>query len=92
MDQEPLPCWVYKSPRKAEMYLYLAREADFDSVPPALLERFGQPMLVMQLMLHPARRLAREDPLQVMANLRVQGFHLQLPERLDADLYHGNLC
>jgi len=92
MDQEPLPCWVYKSPRRDEMYLYLAREADFDSVPPALLERFGQPMPVMELMLYPARRLAREDPLQVIANLRTRGFHLQLAARLEVDLYHGNLC
>ncbi|MCB1787143.1 MAG: YcgL domain-containing protein [Chromatiaceae bacterium] len=90
MTDSSLPCWVYRSPRKQEMYLYLAEENGFDRVPSALLERFGDPILVIELELSAKRRLAREDVDQVMHNLRDQGFHLQMPPRLQPDLYHGN--
>lgn len=90
MLDDSLPCWVYRSPRKAEMYLYLAAEDAFDKVPEALLEQFGEPVLVIELELSAQRQLAREDVKQVMANLRSQGFHLQLPPRLQPDLYRGN--
>jgi uncharacterized protein YcgL (UPF0745 family) len=90
MASDSLPCWVYRSARKNEMYLYLAEEGGFDKVPEALLARFGEPLLVIELELSPQRRLAREDVDQVMANLRSQGFHLQLPPQMDAPLYHGD--
>jgi len=89
-DTDNLPCWVYKSPRKDEMYLYLACEAGFDAIPEPLLTRFGTPVFVMQLELHAERALAREDVTRVMENLRSQGFHLQMPPELTPDLYHGN--
>lgn len=91
MAEDSLPCWVYRSPRKQEMYLYLAAEDAFDKVPAALLERFGKPILVIELELSAQRKLAREDVSTVMSNLRDQGFHLQLPPRLEPALYHGNL-
>ena len=90
MPQDTLPCWIYKSPRKEDMYLYLAAEEGLDPVPPPLLERFGVPQLVMQLDLHPQRTLAREDVTKVMANLRTLGYHLQLPPNLRPDLYEGD--
>lgn len=90
MSEHGLPCWVYRSPRKQEMYLYIAREDDFGDVPEALLAQFGQPHLVFELELSPARPLAREDVVQVMKNLRERGFHLQMPPKLTPDLYHGN--
>jgi uncharacterized protein len=83
-------CWIYKSPRKDEMYLYLAREDGFDAVPDALLTQFGKPVFVMEIELHEGRTLAREDVNQVRANLRARGFHLQMPPALKPGLYHGN--
>jgi len=91
MAEDSLPCWVYRSPRKQEMYLYLAAEDAFDKVPAALLERFGEPILVIELELSMQRKLAREDVATVMTNLRDRGFHLQLPPQLEPALYHGNL-
>jgi hypothetical protein len=87
---DPLDCWIYKSPRKDEMYLYLAAEEDFESVPQELLSRFGPPQFVMQLTLDGTRPLAREDVSKVMDNLRERGFHLQMPPKLEPHLYHGN--
>ena len=91
MTERNLHCWVYRSPRKQEMYLYLSEQDAFDKVPAALLERFGTPILVIELELSPDRKLEREDVNTVMANLRGQGFHLQLPPQLQPGLYHGNL-
>lgn len=78
-------CYVYRSPRKADTYLYVAREDDFSEVPEALLEVFGTPEFALDFDLTPARRLAREDPAQVLANLEGQGFHLQMPPRSDSE-------
>ncbi len=72
-------CWIYRSSRKDEMYLYLAKKDEFEVVPEALLNLMGKVVLVMELELHPERRLARADVAQVMADLADRGFHLQLP-------------
>ncbi|MEW8027703.1 MAG: YcgL domain-containing protein [Candidatus Thiodiazotropha sp.] len=90
MTLSELPCWIYRSPRKDEMYLYIARQDDFSCVPEALLQRFGKPVQVMEITLTEQRKLAREDVALVMANLNSQGFHLQLPPKLDVDLYTGD--
>ena len=90
MADDNLHCWVYRSPRKQEMYLYLAGEDAFHRVPDELLERFGEPVLVIELELSHERQLAREDVNMVMANLDDQGFHLQMPPQLSAEMYHGN--
>lgn len=84
------PCWIYKSGKKDEMYLYLAREDDFEMVPESLMAGFGQPSLVMQLDLHKERKLARADTLRVMQQLEEEGYFLQMPPDLRPDIYHGN--
>jgi len=87
---DKVPCWIYKSLSKQEMYLYLAEEEGFAQVPDALMSRFGKPGFVMELELHEGRSLAREDVVQVMQNLNERGFHLQMPPNLEPWLYHGN--
>lgn len=86
---ERIDCWIFRSGRHREMYLYLDREDGFDRLPEALREHFGPPTLVMQLPLDRNRRLAREDVMQVMANLRDQGYHLQLPPEIRPGLRDG---
>lgn len=90
MPPDRLPCWIYRSSRKAEMYLYVTNEDDFNKVPSDLLERFGTPEFVMQLDLHDTLNLARENINTVMSNLAAQGFHLQLPPKLEPYLYEGD--
>lgn len=72
-------CWIYRSLRRAETYLYLRAADDLAPVPEALRARLGRLELVMELDLHPGLRLARADVAQVMAGLRAQGWFLQLP-------------
>lgn len=86
----PVNCWIYKSSKKEEMYLYIKLQDCFDDVPEALLSRFGNPVFVMQLALTPGRKLARENIHTVLDNLQQQGFHLQMPPELKPDIYHGN--
>ena len=87
--EDVVPCWIYRSSRKNEMYLYLAQENDFENIPKPLLDRFGQATLVMEIELHPGRDLARENITEVMTNLREQGFHLQMPPDIQVHLYQG---
>lgn len=83
------PCWIYRSPRKPEMYLYLADPQGFEALPAELRQGFGAPELVMELELHPGRRLARAEIKKVLAALSSQGFYLQLPPKLEPHLVRG---
>ncbi|MGB0714082.1 MAG: YcgL domain-containing protein [Gammaproteobacteria bacterium] len=85
-SSDPISCVVYKSPRKAEMYLYLRDADDFSAVPEVLMKSFGEPERVMELALDEDRRLARANVGEVMAGLREQGFYLQMPPTSDAIL------
>ena len=90
MTDDHLLCWIYRSSRKQELYLYMAEKDAFDDLPEALMKQLGKPTLVMELELHPGRRLARAETRQVIADLRARGFYLQLPPELKPDLYEGD--
>jgi len=83
-------CWIYKSSHKDEMYLYLAREDEFQDLPEALMTQFGRPVRVMQLDLDPQRALSRADVKQVINSLMTEGYYLQMPPSLNPEIYHGN--
>ena len=75
-----MDCLVYKSPRKQNLYLYVARRDGLSRVPEALLSYFGTPEHILDLELTADRKLAREDAIEVLKNLEEKGFHLQMPE------------
>ena len=81
-----LDCWIYKSPRKEEMYLYVAAAEDFSQVPEALLSHFGEPIFVMQLVLSPDRPLARAEVEDVITQLGERGFYLQMPPQHESSV------
>lgn len=72
-------CDVYRSPRRAGLYLYVDAAEGLARVPEALLERFGTPVKVLSFELTPERRLARVEAAAVLAALDAQGYFLQLP-------------
>lgn len=74
-----MKCSVWKSPSKEFTYVYLAEGREFDELPGALRNAFGEPEWVMELELTPERQLAYEDITQVRQNLSEHGYHLQLP-------------
>ena len=82
-------CWIYKSSRKEEMYLYLADKDGYDDLPEPLKKGFGIPSLVMTLDLDRDRKLARVETVKVLDALQAQGFFLQMPPDLEPDMDHG---
>lgn len=70
---------VYKSPKRADTYVYLAARDDFGRIPEPLRTRLGPLRFVLEVDLVPGRTLATEDPEVVRANLVARGFHLQFP-------------
>jgi uncharacterized protein YcgL (UPF0745 family) len=74
-----LTVWIYKGSRRAETYLYVPEENDFERVPAELLEAMGALELVMELELHEERQLARVDAGDVMKGIGKVGYFLQMP-------------
>ena len=74
-----MQCFIYKSLKKAELYLYVNKKDDFSELPAALLQSVGKLEFVMALELTPERKLARENSEKVLASLQEKGFFLQMP-------------
>lgn len=74
-----MQAYVYKSQRKQDIYVYLAKRDDFASIPEVLGASLAPFAFVLEVALTPERRLARADAAQVRANLAARGFHLQFP-------------
>lgn len=72
-------CYIYKSLKKEELYLYLTIKDDFSRVPEELIRHFGKLSFVMELELTPERPLARENVTKVMGDLESRGFFIQMP-------------
>lgn len=70
---------IFKSPKRAEMYLYVDKKQGLTDVPEPLLQRFGKPAHVVDLLLSEARRLARAQASEVLASIEEKGFYLQMP-------------
>ena len=62
------------------MYIYLAKEDDFSKVPKDIYNSLGIVEFAMELELGADRKLAKEDPEQVIQNLEKSGFHIQLAD------------
>ena len=85
-----MKCYIYRSSKQEEMYLYLRERDEFASVPAALISRFGKAEFVMELDLASRAKLAREDINHVRTALQERGFHLQLPPSIEAHLDDGD--
>ena len=74
-----ISCDVYKSDRRALMYLYVSAGGGLERVPAALMKTFGTPTFVLNVELTPDKALAKEDPKVIIEHLETQGYHLQMP-------------
>jgi hypothetical protein len=72
-------CAIYKSPKKANTYLYVKTRDDFSDVPAALITTFGSPILVTLVNLATKEKLGFADLQKVESKLTEQGYYLQLP-------------
>jgi uncharacterized protein YcgL (UPF0745 family) len=78
-----MQAYVYKSLRKADTYVYLAKRDEFARLPEPLRTQLGTLQFVLEVALTPERKLARGDAAVVRENLAARGFHLQFPPTLD---------
>ena len=74
-----MQCYIYKSLKKEELYLYIKNKDDFSAVPEALLKSFSPLQFVMNLELTKDLKLAREDAGRVIESLDAKGFFVQMP-------------
>ena len=74
-----MQCFVYKSLRKAETYVFLKSAETVDVLPGPIAEQLGTLAFVIEIELSAKRKLARADVDEVMVNLDAQGYHLQFP-------------
>src|SRR5690606_41574734 len=83
----PLENLAYVSKRLGRAVTYVSLEARdaFVRLPPAVLESLGRLEPLLEVDLHPGRRLARADASQVMDALARKGFYLQVPPRPELD-------
>ncbi|MBM6550324.1 YcgL domain-containing protein [Marinomonas ostreistagni] len=81
---------IFRSSKKDEMYLYVEKQKGLKDVPEALMERFGEGVSVMTMLIKPEQKLARANAKDVMDSIVEKGFYLQMPparEEYLLDLY-----
>lgn len=67
------------------MYIYLAEENDFDAIDSSIRNKLGQLDYAMCIEIDENSKLARENPENVIKNLKEKGFHLQLPSETSVE-------
>jgi len=80
-----MQCFIYKSLKKEELYLYLQKKDDFSDIPEPLFNSLGRIEFVMELEITPERKLAREDANRVLSSLQDKGFFVQMPPTIIPD-------
>lgn len=78
-------CYIYRSTKKADTYLYLLLKDDFSVLPEGLIESFGMPEFSFSFDLSTQKKLAKEDAAKALENLNTQGFHLQLADDMSIE-------
>ncbi|MFT4655069.1 MAG: hypothetical protein ACJA0G_001888 [Kangiellaceae bacterium] len=74
---------VYKSSRRADTYLYLAKRDDFSTVPDVLMKQFGVPIFVMLIPLIKRDIIAGINRDKLVERIQTDGFYLQLPPKVN---------
>lgn len=80
--------YVYRSPKREDLYLYLTKRDDFANLPEELLAIFGKPIFSLMFNMETKRQLARVDITTVKAALEKEGYYLQLPPKPENLLGH----
>lgn len=78
-----MQCYVYRSSKKDGLYVYLAEEDGLSQLPQPVLHQLGEPELAMSVDLAKRTSLGHENIEEVRKNLKVQGFHVQMPKNIE---------
>ncbi|TXH69878.1 MAG: YcgL domain-containing protein [Thiothrix sp.] len=74
-----MQCYVYRSRRKQQTYLFLPKRDDFTQVPASLLKLFGEAEFSFEFELSSGRKMVLAEASEVQRNIQENGFYLQLP-------------
>jgi uncharacterized protein YcgL (UPF0745 family) len=77
-----MQCFIYRSSKKTDTYLYLSEEDKLNKLPEGLDKLLGHLEFVMELDLEIIKRLGNADIEEVKNSLDDVGFYLQLPREL----------
>ena len=72
-------CFVYRSNKKAGMYLYLMEKDNFSDVPDSLMGLLGEIEYSFEFDLSKDRKLVRAESEEVIRILNENGYFLQIP-------------
>lgn len=75
----PMHVSAFRSPKKAELYLFVPQADGLTKLPPELLVMFGEPQHVIDFELHATRKMGRENAETVLASLHSKGYFMQMP-------------
>lgn len=81
-------CYIYRSSKKENSYLYIATENDFSLVPEVLMKVFGQPVFVMKVLLDGKRQFVVGSSNEIEERIKNDGFFVQMLK--DDDFYVTN--
>jgi len=71
-------CYIYRSSKKENSYLYIAKENDFSKVPDILMTAFGQPIFAMKVLLDDKRKFVVGTSQEIENKINSDGFFLQM--------------
>ena len=83
--------FVYKSQRKLDTYLYVAKHDDFASVPEIVQKPLLPWQFVLEFKLDTMKKLPRMNAATLHKNLVEQGFYLQFPSSVLDPLVAGGV-
>lgn len=79
-------CYIYRSEKKLETYLYLSSKEKVNDLPEGLDKLLGKLNFVMELDLDKIQRLENADIVDVKKCLQEDEFYLQLPKELHVEV------
>lgn len=71
-------CYIYRSTKKENSYLYIDKENDFSKVPEVLMKAFGQPIFAMRVLLDGKRQFVVGSSQEIEDKIKRDGFFLQM--------------
>ncbi|OCG69597.1 hypothetical protein A9G43_00690 [Gilliamella sp. Occ3-1] len=71
-------CYIYRSTKKENCYLYMEHENDFSTIPEKGMSIFGSPVFVMKVLLDGKRKFVVGTATEIEEKIKTDGFFLQM--------------
>ncbi|MCO6551845.1 MAG: YcgL domain-containing protein [Gilliamella sp.] len=71
-------CYIYRSTKKENCYLYMEHENDFSTIPEKVMSIFGSPVFVMKVLLDGKRKFVAGTATEIEEKIKADGFFLQM--------------